>query len=98
MPKRFSFQSGDRRFVLWLLWKLLASGTPVIGTGIDPLPELLYSKKVAFLSDDLTQLIKAAKKTEQFDRSECRKYAEKYFDSRIMAEKYKDLYKKLLNC
>jgi len=78
------------------IMEALASGTPVIGTNIDPLPELLHSKKVAFLSDDLTQLIKATEKTEQFDRNECRKYAEKYFDSHIMAEKYANLYRKII--
>lgn len=74
----------------------LACGTPIIGTKIDPLPEEFHDKKVAFLSNDIKQLIRAAKDTTIFDRSACRKYAEKYFDSSIMANKYINLYKKII--
>ncbi len=74
----------------------LASGTPVIGTKVDPLPELLgKDKKIGFLSDELKKLIKAAKETDKFDRQACRDYAEKHFDSDIMAAKYMGLYKKI---
>lgn len=74
----------------------LACGTPVIGTKIDPLPEILKSKKVAFLSNNINDLIEAARETEQFDRLECRKYAEKHFDSSIMADKYIKLYQEII--
>ncbi|OGI25591.1 MAG: hypothetical protein A3J76_05955 [Candidatus Moranbacteria bacterium RBG_13_45_13] len=74
----------------------LACGTPVIGTNVGPLPEMLKSKKVGFLSNNINSLIKAAKNTEQFDRKACRKYAEKHFDSSIMAGKYIQLYKKIV--
>lgn len=74
----------------------LACGTPIIGTKINPLPELLSNKKVAFLSDDLNKLVKAVKNIHQFNRSECRKYAEKNFNSSIMAKKYVTIYKKIL--
>lgn len=72
----------------------LACGTPVIGTKIDPLPENLHSKKVAFLSNNVNSLARAAKNTDQFDRKKCREYAEKYFDSSLMAERYIRLYQK----
>ncbi|GBE16962.1 D-inositol-3-phosphate glycosyltransferase [bacterium BMS3Abin15] len=75
----------------------LACGTPIIGTVIQPLPELLgKNNKIATLSNRKRDLVRAAKNTDQFDRKECRKYAEKYFDSSIMAEKYIKLYKKIL--
>lgn len=74
----------------------LACGTPVIGSTIGPLPELLNSKKIAFLSDNMKKLVKAAKNTDQFDRRACRKYAEKHFDSSVMADKYIKLYKKII--
>jgi glycosyltransferase involved in cell wall biosynthesis len=74
----------------------LACGTPIIGTKVGPLPELLRSRKIAFLSDNIKSLVKAAKNTDQFDRRECRKYAEKYFDSSVMAEKYIAVYEKIL--
>lgn len=74
----------------------LSSGTPVIGTMINPLPELLKNKKVAFLSNDMEELVKATKNIEKFDRKECRRYAEKHFDSAVMADQYLKLYKKVL--
>lgn len=74
----------------------LACGTPVIGTAVSPLPELLKDKRISFLSNDIGQLIKYAKNTDLFDRKECRKYAEKNFDSSVMAKKYLKLYEKIL--
>lgn len=75
----------------------LACGTPVIGTNVGPLPEMLKSKRIGFLSNSLNSLVKAVKNIEQFDRRACRKYAEKYFDSSVMAEKYIELYKKIIH-
>lgn len=75
----------------------LACGTPVIGTKINPLPENLRSNKVAFLSNNLSNLVKAAKNIEQFDRKKCREYAEKYFDSLKMADGYIKLYNRILS-
>lgn len=75
----------------------LACGTPIIGTAIDPLPELLgKNKKICLLSNNERELVRAAKNTFQFDRLACRKYAEKNFDSSVMAEKYIQLYRKII--
>ncbi|TSC93621.1 MAG: Glycosyl transferase group 1 [Candidatus Berkelbacteria bacterium Licking1014_85] len=75
----------------------LACGTPVIGTKIGPLPELIENNaRIALLSDNFRTLVNAAKNTDQFDRRLCRKFAEKYFGSEIMAKKYIELYKKIL--
>ncbi|MEI8343934.1 MAG: glycosyltransferase [Candidatus Moraniibacteriota bacterium] len=74
----------------------LACGTPIIGTTIGPLPELLNNKKVAFLSDDFDQLVEAVKNTNLFDRKACRKYAQENFDSMVMAKKYLKLYEDIL--
>lgn len=75
----------------------LASGTPIIGTKVGPLPELLKNKKIAFLSDKEDELVKVAKNTSCFDRLECRKYAEANFSSFRMANEYLKLYKKIIN-
>lgn len=75
----------------------LACGTPIIGTTIGPLPELLSDKKVAFLSDDISELVEALKNTDQFNRKACRKYAEDNFDSLVMAKKYLALYEKIIS-
>ncbi|HBI51018.1 MAG TPA: hypothetical protein DDY21_04195 [Candidatus Moranbacteria bacterium] len=74
----------------------LACGTPIIATKVEPLPEILHNPGVAFLSDNIENLIGAAKNTNVFDRKECRKYVEENFDSSVMAKKYLELYKKII--
>lgn len=74
----------------------LACGTPIIGTNINPLPELLKNKKVAYVSNNIDSLVNAAQHTHHFDRRECRNYAEKNFDSLTMADQYIALYRKIL--
>lgn len=89
-------ESGHLLVCPLLIMESLACGTPVIGTLIKPAPVPLRSKSVATLSNDLNVLIEAAKNTDKFDRHKCREFAEKYFDSSIMAEKYIKLYKKII--
>ncbi|PIP25991.1 MAG: hypothetical protein COZ27_01220 [Candidatus Moranbacteria bacterium CG_4_10_14_3_um_filter_41_65] len=74
----------------------LACGTPVIGTRVDPLPELLTDSSISFLSDDLDELANVAAHTERFDRQTCRRYAEEHFSTERMADEYIALYKDLL--
>lgn len=74
----------------------LACGTPVIGTRVDPLPEILSDSAVSFLSDNIDELSYAASHTEQFDRQACRRYAEEHFSAERMADEYLVLYEKLL--
>ncbi len=74
----------------------LACGTPIIGTTVGPLAELLNNQKIAFLSDDFNELVGAVKNTHLFDRKACRKYAQENFDSLVMAKKYLKLYEEIL--
>lgn len=75
----------------------LACGTPVIGTLTTPLPEILTDKKTAFLSDNIDELVLAAKNTDAFDRRACRKYVEEHFDINLSAKKHIELYTKLIS-
>ena len=79
-----------------VIQEALASGTPVIGTKISPLPELLKDPAVSFLSDDMDKLVEAVKNTFIFDRNKCYDYAEKFFNSSRMADQYIQLYEKIL--
>lgn len=74
----------------------LACGTPVIGSRVDPLPEILSDRATSFLSDDLEELIQAAKNTDRFDRRACRQYAERHFGARNMAKAYIELYSSVI--
>jgi len=80
-----------------VVMEALACGTPVIGTNIDPIPKPLKNSEVAFLSNSFNDLVGAAKFTEKFNRRKCREYAEKYFDSSVMADKYLELYRKIID-
>lgn len=76
----------------------LACGTPIIGTAVNPLPELLKNnRKISLLSNNVRDLVRAARNTAQFDRLACRKYAENNFNSLTMGRKYTNLYKKILS-
>lgn len=78
----------------------LSCGTPVLGSTIAPLPEILgpaVEKGAAFLSNNIDDLAEMAQHPERFDRRACRTYAEENFDSSVMAKKYLSLYKKILN-
>lgn len=79
-----------------IVMESLACGTPVIGVPISSLPSLSKNPRIACLSNNKKVLIKAVKNIDKFNRVECRKYAEKNFDSSIMAKKYLALYKKIL--
>lgn len=74
----------------------LACGTPVIGTKIDPLPEILNDGQVAFLSDDIKELVSFVKHIEKVDRKKCRKFVEEKFSGKAMAQNYLKFYQKIL--
>jgi len=81
-----------------VVMEALACGTPVLGTTIAPLLEMFPgSEEVALFSDSLDELAAAASHPERFDRVTCRRYAEKMFDSRVMANEYIALYRKILD-
>lgn len=73
----------------------LASGTPVIGFPSGALTELINDNSIGFLSKHKNELVRAVNNSDQFDRKKCRRRAEK-FDSSIMAEKYLNLYRKII--
>lgn len=80
-----------------VIMESLACGTPVIGSRVDPLPELIgKNNKIGIVSNNIKLLVKSVKNIDQFDRNECRRYAEKYFDSSVMADKYIRLYEKIM--
>jgi len=79
-----------------VVMEALACGTPVIATPIDYVNDGFANPRVACISDNIETLIEAAKNTDLFDRELCRKVAQHYFDSSIMAQKYLELYKKIM--
>ncbi len=73
----------------------LACGTPVITISRGSIPEIL-NKRVAFLCKNTEEMIKKVDKINRIDRKECRRHVEDHFNSRLMAQNYLNIYKKLI--
>jgi len=71
-------------------------GVPVLGTKFGSLPELL-GKDVGFLSNSENELIEAFQELDSFDSKKCHEYACENFNAKKMAEKYAELYRKIVN-
>lgn len=74
----------------------LASGTPVIATKLDPMPELIENGKTGFLVNTEDEMVEKIRQIKDLNRDDCRKAAVEKFDSRIMAQNYIKLYEKIL--
>ncbi|HWQ59541.1 MAG TPA: glycosyltransferase [Candidatus Fimivivens sp.] len=79
-----------------VVMEALACGTPVIGTSINDPALFRDAGRIGVYSDDYDELVAAARNTSVFDRTDCRMFAERNFDSRLMAEKYLELYADVL--
>jgi len=80
-----------------IVMEALACGTPVIGTPIKATPMIAPSSKIGFFSNDYCSLKNAILSLEVYDRKSCRSFAEKYLDSSVMADKYINIYKEVLD-
>lgn len=78
-----------------VVMEALACGTPVIGSEVLEAPSGV--EKVGCFSSDPEKLSQAVYSIESFDRKGCREFAEKYFDSSIMADRYLALYREILS-
>ncbi|MEI7749746.1 MAG: glycosyltransferase [Candidatus Moraniibacteriota bacterium] len=78
-----------------VVMEALACGTPIIGTPINDSILAGYMGRIGAFSDSIEELVTAAK-TVPFDRKVCRTFAERYFDSRTMADQYLSLYEAIL--
>ncbi len=73
----------------------LATGTPVIGFARGSVTEIVRHGVTGFLVRDLDEMIKAMKFVDSLDRRECRRDVERRFSSKVMAQRYEELYRKL---
>ena len=74
----------------------LASGTPVIAWNRSSMPEIIENGKSGFLVSSIEEMAARVKDLSRIDRKACRSRAELLFDSRQMATRYVNLYKRLL--
>lgn len=71
-------------------------GCPVLGTQYGALPELVTSE-FGILSNNHNELIERFKDIDSFNRRRCHEYAADNFNAKNMAQRYLELYSRILN-
>jgi glycosyltransferase involved in cell wall biosynthesis len=75
----------------------MACGTPVIAYGWGSVPEIVDEGVTGYVVKDQRQAIEAAKNIDRIDRRRCREVFERRFAARVMARRYLDVYRELVD-
>jgi len=75
----------------------MACGTPVIAYAHGSVPEILEDGVTGFVVENQEQAIAAARQVERIDRRRCRQVFEQRFAAPVMARKYLDVYRELVD-
>jgi glycosyltransferase involved in cell wall biosynthesis len=75
----------------------MACGTPVIAYGQGSVPEVLDEGVTGFIVENQQQAIEAARNIGRIDRRRCRQVFEQRFAARVMAKRYLEVYRELLD-
>lgn len=86
----------DEPFGLVLL-ESMACGTPVIAFNRGGVSEIVIDKKTGFLVDSVDEMVEAINKVRQIDPLDCRRHVKQHLTNQIMALKYLELYKHLID-
>jgi glycosyltransferase involved in cell wall biosynthesis len=81
-----------------VLLEAMACGTPVLAFNRGGVSEAVIDNKTGFLLDSVDEMVEAINKIRQIDPLDCRRHVKQHFTSQIMALKYLELYKHLLDC
>ena len=74
----------------------LATGTPVVATPRGSVPEIVQDGRNGFVRTDLDDLAAALGDASSLDRDECRASVEERFTAAQMAQRYVELFERLL--
>jgi glycosyltransferase involved in cell wall biosynthesis len=74
----------------------LACGTPVLAMNRGSVPEILRHGVSGLIGDSVDELVALAPGLANLDRHACRREAERRFSSRIMADGYEQIYKRVI--
>ena len=74
----------------------MACGTPVVAFNKGAIPEIIVDGETGFVVEDVEEMAEAILKVSQIDRQKCRHHALENFNSKIMTDKYEEIYIKLL--
>ncbi len=75
----------------------MANGCPVIAFQRGAAREIIASKKVGFLVNDVEEMVDRMRRIDEIDRKSVRLYAEEHFSARSMAEKYTNAYQRIIS-
>ncbi len=75
----------------------MACGTPVIAFGRGSMPELIRDGSTGFIVADVDAAVQAVDRIASLDRRACRNEVEQRFTCERMAQKYLDVYQKILD-
>ncbi len=74
----------------------MAMGCPVISFARGAAPEIVAEGETGFLVNNVDEMVSASKKINEIDRTAVRKYIEQNFSSQVMAKRYIEIYKKVI--
>ena len=74
----------------------MACGTPVLGTNMGAVPEVIANGKTGFVCETVEEMVACIDKVKTLDRQACRTYVETQFSIQRMVDDYEDCYYKLL--
>lgn len=74
----------------------MVSGTPVIGTAMGSVPEVIAHSKTGFVCNTLEEMIEAVPAAMKLDRQTCRDYVVSRFSVRAMVDEYERAYQMVL--
>lgn len=75
----------------------MATGTPVIGTRVGSVREVVVDGVTGYVRETLHDLIEAVGLVERLDRAACRAHVERHFSAAAMADGYERVYRALLD-
>ena len=70
----------------------MATGTPVIATGLGSVPEVVADGTTGFVRNSLAGMIQAVERVGEIDRGACRERVERLFSPAAMADGYERVY------
>jgi glycosyltransferase involved in cell wall biosynthesis len=74
----------------------MALGCPVISFARGAAPELVVHGSTGFLVQHLDEMVQCIPKIDEIDRETVRLHVERHFSAQVMAEKYTQVYEKVI--
>lgn len=81
----------------WIIMEAMLSGTPVITTDWGGFTEYNKNGLTGYRCKSLNEFLHAAQNIDQIKSSDCRKYAEKTFNSNLVSSLYENYFELLIN-